>query len=555
MDALNRLWARVVALGRGPGVLAAAALVALAIGGAVWMVTAGGAGSTPAGSTPNVDQPSAPQIHTAPDGQPAAPAAADNIWLSEAERARQRQAERLTTLGRLVSDFPGVHSAVVLSDPGRPGTIGRPSVKATAAVHIRMADSQAMTGSLAGAIGDLVAGSLAGLDRRDVHIVDQRGHSYRVDDPRLAVEAHLAWEARLAADWEQRIRKVLAHIPGLTVAAGIRSDGPRCWTAALAVPRSHFERIAASRAVNVEHVIDAECEQIRILVAKILGDDSAADVTVTCYYDMAAAAPPPAEHSLAPAGLYDSRPVTWAAAGLLLVSGGLCGWAAVIRRRRGPVAPTHIAAAAPDAAEDAPVTPSALARLKDLSDEDLHWLLEKEPPREIAVVLTGMEPRRSAAVVAGLDRGVQQDVVAHFGSLGPVDDATVDEVARSLMDRLDALHGPTREGPIPAAPQTPVPRTPVFEDIVFVPDEQARAGLAGVDPSTLAVALRTSGQAVREKIFGCLPRRATRRVRRQMERMAPVRLSEVEAAQEDVAAAVQYESDAAPVAIRGVVKA
>ncbi|KKL83190.1 hypothetical protein LCGC14_1977250, partial [marine sediment metagenome] len=63
---------------------------------------------------------------------------------------------------------------------------------------------------------------------------------------------------------------------------------------------------------------DAECEQIRILVTKILGDDLAADVTVTWYYDMDAAARPPTEHALARAGLYDHRPVTWAAAGLLL---------------------------------------------------------------------------------------------------------------------------------------------------------------------------------------------------------------------------------------------
>ena len=55
----------------------------------------------------------------------------------------------------------------------------------------------------------------------------------------------------------------------------------------------------------------------------------------------------------------------------------------------------------------------------------------------------------------------------------------------------------------------------------------------------LAVALRTAGGEVRAKVLGSLPREMSRQVQRQMDEIGPVRLSDVEAAQDRVVAAVR----------------
>ena len=66
-----------------------------------------------------------------------------------------------------------------------------------------------------------------------------------------------------------------------------------------------------------------------------------------------------------------------------------------------------------------------------------------------------------------------------------------------------------------------------------------RGLLEQVDPATIAVALHAGGHDVRKKVLAAMSHAVARRVRQEMDRMGPVRISEIEDAQQQVVEAVQ----------------
>ena len=78
-----------------------------------------------------------------------------------------------------------------------------------------------------------------------------------------------------------------------------------------------------------------------------------------------------------------------------------------------------------------------------------------------------------------------------------------------------------------------------FEDIATIAPIRLRSALDNFDSEELAVALRTAGDDLRDKVLASLSAASAQRVREEIERVGPVRLSDVEAAQQHVAEAVR----------------
>ena len=79
----------------------------------------------------------------------------------------------------------------------------------------------------------------------------------------------------------------------------------------------------------------------------------------------------------------------------------------------------------------------------------------------------------------------------------------------------------------------------VFEDVSLLPRAVLASALEGLGSDELAIALRTASKEVKEKVLAGLSRQAGAKVRQEMDRIGPVRLSDVEAAQERVVEAVR----------------
>jgi len=74
----------------------------------------------------------------------------------------------------------------------------------------------------------------------------------------------------------------------------------------------------------------------------------------------------------------------------------------------------------------------------------------------------------------------------------------------------------------------------VFEDLLQVDDKSFREILQNIDNEGLVKALKTASEELKEKIFSNLSERAAEMLREDMEVQGPVRLKEVEEAQQNI---------------------
>lgn len=91
----------------------------------------------------------------------------------------------------------------------------------------------------------------------------------------------------------------------------------------------------------------------------------------------------------------------------------------------------------------------------------------------------------------------------------------------------------------------------VFEDILRVDDRGIQAVLKEVDNEELALALRTASEELKQKIFSNMSERPAQIIREEMESMGPVRVNDVEAAQQKIVDIVRRLEDAGEVIITG----
>ena len=91
----------------------------------------------------------------------------------------------------------------------------------------------------------------------------------------------------------------------------------------------------------------------------------------------------------------------------------------------------------------------------------------------------------------------------------------------------------------------------IFEDILRVNDKGIQGVLKEVENEELALALRTSSEELKDKIFRNMSERAAQLIKEEMEFMGPVRVSDVEAAQQKIVDIVRRLEDAGEVIVAG----
>jgi flagellar motor switch protein FliG len=74
----------------------------------------------------------------------------------------------------------------------------------------------------------------------------------------------------------------------------------------------------------------------------------------------------------------------------------------------------------------------------------------------------------------------------------------------------------------------------VFEDVIGLEDRYVQEFLKEIDSKELTLSLKAASEEVRQKIFGNMSKRAAAGIMEDMEYMGPVKLSEVEEAQQRV---------------------
>ena len=189
-------------------------------------------------------------------------------------------------------------------------------------------------------------------------------------------------------------------------------------------------------------------------------------------------------------------------------------------------------------------------------------VIKGEHPQTIALILAWVKPYMAAEILSRLPQRIQPDVAMRVAQIGEVPVEVIQQVDQVLRKEVKSLgdsasrevDGVTALANILNEIETSSEEQIlswieekngqmaeeirelmfVFEDLIQVDDRGFREILKQVDKQELAVALRTASDELKEKIFSNMSERAVEMLREDMEVMGPVRISEVEKAQQNI---------------------
>ena len=211
---------------------------------------------------------------------------------------------------------------------------------------------------------------------------------------------------------------------------------------------------------------------------------------------------------------------------------------------------------------DKKVGQGPVAALGELDTATLMAMLENEHPQTLAVVLAQIDPGRASEILPLFPSDTQAEIVRRMGHLKSVPESVIREIEEQFATELEALGDiETRsfEGIDSAAglikrmdheltetllDQVATEDEPLanelrkalftFEDLLRVDGRGMQVLLKEVATDQLVLALKTASEDLREFIFGNVSRRAAAMLHEELELLGPVRLSDVEQAQQSI---------------------
>ena len=203
--------------------------------------------------------------------------------------------------------------------------------------------------------------------------------------------------------------------------------------------------------------------------------------------------------------------------------------------------------------------------------------IQDEHPQTIAMILSYLSPAQSAMMLGALTPEKQADVAKRIAKMDRTSPDVIKEVERVLERKLsslinqdytivggvDAIVGILNtvdrgtEKHIMESLEIEEPELAdeirkkmfVFEDILLLDDRAIQRVLRDVDNNDLAVALKGANEEVQNVIFKNLSKRLAAMIREDMEFMGPVRMKDVEEAQQKIVGIIRKLEDSAEIVI------
>ena len=221
------------------------------------------------------------------------------------------------------------------------------------------------------------------------------------------------------------------------------------------------------------------------------------------------------------------------------------------------------------------VRPFEFVRKTDASQ--LLNFIQDEHPQTIALILSYLSSTQASAIISSLSPDKQADVAKRIAQMDRTSPDVIKEVEKILEKKLsslvnqdytivggvdsivDILNTVDRgtEKHIMESLEIEEPELAdeirkkmfVFEDILSLDDKSIQRVLREVDNNELAVALKGSNDEVQNVIFNNLSKRLVTMIKEDMEYMGPVRMKDVEEAQQKIVNIIRKLEDAGEIII------
>ena len=203
--------------------------------------------------------------------------------------------------------------------------------------------------------------------------------------------------------------------------------------------------------------------------------------------------------------------------------------------------------------------------------------IQDEHPQTIALILSYLSPQQSAIIIGSLAPDRQADVAKRVAVMDRTSPDVIKEVERVLETKLSSLVNQdytvvggvdavveilnavdrgtekhimeTLEIEDPELADEIRKKMFVFEDILLLDDRAIQRVLRDVDNNDLAIALKGSNEQVQAVIFNNLSKRLAAMIKEDMEFMGPVRMKDVEEAQQKIVNIIRKLEDSAEIII------
>ena len=221
------------------------------------------------------------------------------------------------------------------------------------------------------------------------------------------------------------------------------------------------------------------------------------------------------------------------------------------------------------------VKPFEFIRKTDASQ--LLNFIQDEHPQTIALILSYLSAAQSALILSALPPDRQADVAKRIAIMDRTSPEVIKEVEKVLESKLSSLVNQdytiiggvdavveilntvdrgtekhimeTLEIEEPELADEIRKKMFVFEDILLLDDRAIQRVLRDVDNGDLATALKGSNEEVQNAIFNNLSKRLAAKIKEDMEFMGPVRMKDVEEAQQKIVNVIRKLEESAEIVI------
>lgn len=203
--------------------------------------------------------------------------------------------------------------------------------------------------------------------------------------------------------------------------------------------------------------------------------------------------------------------------------------------------------------------------------------IQGEHPQTVALIMSYLEPQQAAAIIGGLPGAMQAEVAKRIARMDRITPEVLREVERVLERKLSTVMGQdfTLAGGIdaivdiinnadrgternimehleendPELAEEIKRKLFVFEDIIRMDDRSLQRVLREVEMKELSLALKGATEELRGKFFRNMSKRASEMLKEDMDYMGPVRVKDVEEAQQKVVNVVRALEDVGEIII------
>ncbi len=213
--------------------------------------------------------------------------------------------------------------------------------------------------------------------------------------------------------------------------------------------------------------------------------------------------------------------------------------------------------------------------------QQLSKFIHSEHPQTIALVLSHLNPSQAAAVLAALPGEIRADVAQRMANLDQISPDIILKIALVIGQKLKTLGEFSREsyGGVRAVAEMlnrldsgssrvilddiekAEPNTAetirhlmfTFEDLLLIDPMGLKEVLGKVDRKVLTVALKGTSEQLRNHMMSCMSQRGAEMLREDMEALGPIKIKEVDAAQQQIIAAVRQLESEGSLSLKGTV--